>query len=440
MTARVFVPLVGASGEAARLFEAIADPAEPPPHPARLVPQISELFDFGLYPVGQVAREAVHRFVAARREKLWLNRRNGSEAPWNLRISDTEIGRLSEENSRSAGLALTLAALFEAFGRDPGVMFATGEILLPSSPGALTASVGPVGGLRGKLSLIGDYILQHRKLLEKQTIRLAIPSEGIDGRPLIEAEASTLKRLASEAERIGAHLKILPLASLDDLEESLGPFRLPEIVTPRRAAAVALIALIVGGGAALAHQLGNAPVSLAFEPAIADEKSSDPEPRRARYDVQSDKIVPLAPCFNAQREPLVVGGETLLFRVRERDDWPLVSRWRPPRMFVVSVSRAADPVVLDSARFRAIGAAASSGALTAAIPIEPVEDEIRLFVVATRDPALDATRLQNELRGALQGLSGPAVLATTTSFLADRLGNVADYQFKVTNDASSCPA
>ena len=78
--------------------------------------------------------------------------------------------------------------------------------------------------------------------------------------------------------------------------------------------------------------------------------------------------------------------------------------------------------------------------LTAAIPIEPVEDEIRLFVVATRDPGLDATRLQAELRAALKGLSGAAVLTTTTSFLADRLGNVVDYQFKVTNDASACSA
>jgi hypothetical protein len=74
MTARVFVPLVDAAGEAAHLFEAIAGEIPPEEHPARLVPQIAELFDFGLYGVGQSAREAVISFVEARRRRLWLSR------------------------------------------------------------------------------------------------------------------------------------------------------------------------------------------------------------------------------------------------------------------------------------------------------------------------------------------------------------------------------
>ena len=73
MTARVFVPLVDARGEAAHLFEAIAGEIPPEEHPARLVPQIAELFDFGLYGVGQSAREAVMSFIEARRRRLWLS-------------------------------------------------------------------------------------------------------------------------------------------------------------------------------------------------------------------------------------------------------------------------------------------------------------------------------------------------------------------------------
>jgi hypothetical protein len=444
VTARVFVPLIGANGEGARLFEAIADATPPPAHPARLIPQISELFDFGLYSVGQVVREAVMRFVAARRTRLWLDRRNGSEAPWNLRISDSQIGRLSDENSRSAGLALAIAALCQAFRRDSAVIFATGEIVLPSAPGALAVTVGAVGGVRAKLALIGDYLVQHRTLLEGKRIVVALPSAGLDGRPLAQSEASTLARLASEAKGIGAKFEIAYLSSLDDLDEPLGPFVIEEMVTPRRAF-IGIAALAALAAAAFALQwLSRAPIALAFEPAAAELAASADAaaPRRARYDSASDKITPFEPCFNGQREPLVVGGETLIFRVRARDDWPLVGRWRPPRLFVVSVSRAADPVVLDAARFKTIGPAnaASANGLVAAIPIEAVEDEVRLFVVATRDPALDAMRLQNELRAALQGLSGPAVLATAASFLTDRLGNVTDYQFKVTNDASACPA
>ena len=103
MIARVFVPLVGANGESAQVFEAIAGDVAPEAHPARLLPQISELFDFGLYGIGQTVREAVARFVDARRAKLWLGRRNGRVNSWNLRISDLQIGRLSDENARSAG-------------------------------------------------------------------------------------------------------------------------------------------------------------------------------------------------------------------------------------------------------------------------------------------------------------------------------------------------
>src|SRR5580692_3025094 len=179
MIARVFVPLVGANGEAAQVFEAIAGDVAPEAHPARLLPQISELFDFGLYGIGQTVREAVTRFIDTRRAKLWLGRRNGRVNPWNLRISDLQIGRLSDENARSAGLGLALAAICQAFGRDPGVVFATGEIRLPSAPGALTAHVAPVGGVRGKLALIGDYLMQHRKLLGGQRITLALPREDV---------------------------------------------------------------------------------------------------------------------------------------------------------------------------------------------------------------------------------------------------------------------
>ncbi len=119
MTARVFVPLVDSHVEAAHLFEAIAGEIAPEDRPARLVPQIAELFDFGLYGVGQSAREAVTSFVGARRGRLWLSPRNARLKPWHLRISDLHLGRLSEGNARSAGLGLTIAALCQALGRDP---------------------------------------------------------------------------------------------------------------------------------------------------------------------------------------------------------------------------------------------------------------------------------------------------------------------------------
>jgi hypothetical protein len=151
----------------------------------------------------------------------------------------------------------------------------------------------------------------------------------------------------------------------------------------------------------------------------------------------------LGPCFDEQREPMVVGGETLVLRVSARDALPFASRLRAPRLFIASVSRAADPVILDAKHFRSLASAASPDAavdLTAAIPIEPVEDEVRLFVVATRDPSIVITGLQDALRKDLQGLSGAAVLTTTTSFLADHVGDEIQYQFKVTNDPHACPS
>jgi hypothetical protein len=129
-------------------------------------------------------------------------------------------------------------------------------------------------------------------------------------------------------------------------------------------------------------------------------------------------------------------------RVTARDGLPFASKLRPPRIFIASVSRAADPVILDANHFRSLNNGPISDAtldLMTAIPIEPVEDEVRLFVVATRDPNVEISILQDDLRKHLQGLSGAAVLTTTASFLQDRLGAEIEYQFKVTNDRGLCP-
>jgi hypothetical protein len=352
---------------------------------------------------------------------------------------------LSDENARSAGLGLTLAAICQAFDRDPGLVFATGEIKLPSGPTDPAVAIGPVGGLRGKLSLIGDYIVQHRQALEGKRMIVVLPAAALDGRPLAVAEGSMLERLAGEAKDAGARLDFVFADNLDAVEEALGPFAMREIVTPKRAALgavlVAAVALLVAGWIALAH----APILLAFEPPTITRSLSADEaaPQRARYDAASDKLRLLGPCFDTQREPLVVGGETLVLRVSVRDGLPFASRIRVPRLFIASVSRAADPVILDAQHFRSLADPPAGGAeidVTAAIPIEPVEDEVRLFVVATRDPSVDITGLQESLRKALQGLTGAAVLTTTTSFLADRLGSEIEYQFKVTNDPKACPA
>lgn len=450
MIARVFVPLVGANGESAQVFEAIAGDIAPDAHPARLLPQISELFDFGLYGIGQTVREAVTRFIDARRAKLWLGRRNGRVNPWNLRISDLHIGRLSDENARSAGLGLALAAICQAFGRDPGVVFATGEIRLPSGPGAPAVAVGPVDGLRGKLMLVGDYIVQHRKALAGARLTVVLPSATPEGRSLATAEAATLERLKSAASEAGANLDFVFTDTLDGVEAALGPFAMREIVTPARALGAALavcaLALLFAGWTALTH----APIELAWAPVATAEGASgairvddaDATPRRARYDSATDKLQLLGSCFDEQRQPLVIGGETLLMRVTARDALPFASKLRPPRIFIASVSRAADPVILDADHFRSLNGAPISDAtldLMTAIPIEPVEDEVRLFVVATRDASVEISALQEDLRKHLQGLSGAAVLTTTASFLQDRLGAEIEYQFKVTNDRGLCP-
>ncbi|MGA2043098.1 MAG: hypothetical protein ABSG83_06965 [Roseiarcus sp.] len=451
MIARVFVPLVGANGESAQVFEAIAGDSAPEAHPARLLPQISELFDFGLYGIGQTVREAVTRFVDARRAKLWLGRRNGRVNPWNLRISDLQIGRLSDENARSAGLGLALAAICQAFGRDPGVVFATGEIKLPGGPGAPVVAVGPVDGLRGKLTLVGDYIVQHRKTLAGARMTVVLPATTPEGRSLASAEASTLARLQAEATDAGAAIDFVFADTLDGVEAALGPFAMREIVTPARAlgiaAAACALAILVGAWTTLIH----APIDLAWAPVKTAASATralapaaeDATPQRARYDSATENWRLLGPCYDEQHEPLVIGGETLLIRVTAQDALPYASKLRPPRIFIASVSRAADPVILDAEHFflPQNGALPSEAMidLKLAVPIEPVEDEVEMFVVATRDQGLELTALQEELRRHLQGLSGAAVLTTTQSFLQDRAGAEVDYHFRVTNEKGRCP-
>ncbi len=130
-------------------------------------------------------------------------------------------------------------------------------------------------------------------------------------------------------------------------------------------------------------------------------------------------------------------------KVRAEDGLPFASRVRPMRLFIASVSRNADPVILDAAHFRSLQSEPrqpTPNDLVAAIPIEPVEDEVRLFVLATRDPKLAISEVEAALRATLKGLSGAAALAATTTFLADRLGAEIAYQFRVTNDPQACAA
>ena len=329
-------------------------------------------------------------------------------------------------------------------------MFATGEIQLPSGPGAPSVAVGPVEGLRGKLLLVGDYIVQHRKALEGARVTVILPAATADGRSPGVTEASILDRLKREAGEAGIKLEFIFADSLDGLEEALGPFALHEIVTPARAiwlaASCAFVAILLSGWIALR----NAPIELAWGPVtvVAEglsrslaSNSEDATPQRARYDAAADKLDLLDPCFDAQRQHLVIGGETLLVRFSARDGLPFASRLRRPRVFIASVSRAADPVILDANQFHQLQTEREPGAvidLLTMIPIEPVEDEVALFVVATRDPSVEISTLQEQLRKALQGLSGAAVLTTTASFLQDRLGSEIQYQFKVTNDRRAC--
>jgi hypothetical protein len=436
MSVRVFVPLVSAGGEAEHLFEAIASDAPPEAHPAKLLPQISELFDFGLYRIGQTVREAVARFVDVRRRRVWLGASNARLAPWHLRISELQLGRLSDENARSAGLGLALAAICQAFGRDPGILFATGEVILTSEPGSRSVAIGAVEGVRAKLTLLGDYVVRHRSTLAGAVITALLPTCHPDGRSIAEAEADVLRRIEAEALSAGASLKVVFLSTLDEIEGPLGPFAVRAALTPLRVAAaagIAALALALGGSWVA---LARAPVSLHWMP-VLDEESGGP--RRASYDVATDKLLVLRPCFDAQRQPLVRGGEALLLKVRADDAPSLASRLFPPRIMIAAVSRAADPLLLDADQLQAPGSPARGEEMVIAMPVERVDDEVRLFVLATRESALKSSDLLDELRARLKGLTGSAQLAAAATFLRDRLAGMLDFQFRVTTDETQCP-
>jgi hypothetical protein len=71
----------------------------------------------------------------------------------------------------------------------------------PAGPARRSVAVGPVDGLRGKLMLVGDYIVQHRKALAGARMTVVLPATTPDGRSLAAAEASTLERLKSRGDR-----------------------------------------------------------------------------------------------------------------------------------------------------------------------------------------------------------------------------------------------
>ena len=207
--------------------------------------------------------------------------------------------------------------------------------------------------MRGKLALIGDYLSQHALALEGRSVVIALPALAEDGRPLAEAEHGFIARLTAEAEQARIKLSFVFADTLDALEEALGPFTVKELVNPRQALAAAAVVCAAALTFGLWSLLAHAPIRLAFEPpAPADAAGpDDAAPQRARYDAKSDKLKLLGPCFDAQREPMVVGGETLVLKVRAEDALPFASRVRPMRLFIASVSRSADPVVLDAGAF-----------------------------------------------------------------------------------------
>ena len=126
--------------------------------------------------------------------------------------------------------------------------------------------MGAVGGVRGKLSLVGDYLAQHRQALAGRKICVVLPAEAVDGRPLAEAEASTLARLKTEAEGARAELEFVFAETLDGLEAALGPFALKEIVTPRRALGALAGFILLAGLVGVVEAYLHAPIALAFEP------------------------------------------------------------------------------------------------------------------------------------------------------------------------------
>jgi hypothetical protein len=185
----------------------------------------------------------------------------------------------------------------------------------------------------------------------------------------------------------------------------------------------------------------SAPVALAWR-AVDGSADGDALPRRAVYRADTDRLELLPTCYDAQRQPVVLGGETLVLRVSAEDTRPLAGLLAPARYFIASVSREGYPIVLDASLFRTSGSGVRPGALedaVAAVPVEAADDEIRLFVVATRDRDASLSGLAEELRARLEGLDGASALATSAQFLSDRFDGQIDYQFRVTTDASACP-
>ncbi len=138
--------------------------------------------------------------------------------------------------------------------------------------------------MRGKLALIGDYLAQHGPALEGQRVVVALPALADDGRPLEEAERPMLSRLREEADDAPRSSSNIVFAdTLDALEPALGPFAIPELVTPRARRSppppsLGALALVVGVWGALAH----APIRLAFEPPAAAGGGRAPTtPRRS---------------------------------------------------------------------------------------------------------------------------------------------------------------
>ena len=226
---------------------------------------------------------------------------------------------------------------------------------------------------------------------------VVLPSTTPDGRPLAEAEASTLERLKAEAREAGAKLEFVFADTLDGVEAALGPFAMREIVTPARALGarrrrLPRSRLLIAGWIALPH----APIELAWAPV------DDGRGRRRAASRRRGELAAARPLRFGDRQAAIAGP---VFRRaapaaggRRRDAGAAGERARRPALrqpaapaapvhrLGVARRRSGHPrrrTFPFAARRQRPDAMVD---LMAAIPIEPVEDEVRLFVVATRDP------------------------------------------------------
>lgn len=408
----VLIPLV--AGDRGALARVLADTLQPPPHPARLDPVISELLEHGLYQAGQQAVAALRR---CRQRRLGLL--GGPSGALSIVNPGDTIG-LASDNAASAELGLALALALLRSRSPVHAVLATGA-LDPGSDDA-RVPVRPIHHLDAKLALIERHF--RRAGVAHPPARCLVPECEPDGTPVAERHAPAIRALATLGIRVQPVATLA--AALTRLQATTLAARNAERWLRRSAAGIGAAAVL----ALAAQQWLSRPLPVAFVPYALDDGRVVMTPFRGRWQSGGTMYL-LGHCTEGPGMPVYGNGEVLALRIHLGGDRFGLDHRLGYHAALVGIGSHSGVKVLPFPDFAATTLHPDDPPGLLLPVLGPDEDNL-IAVLVRRLRPFDRDALQQSLRARLDPLNTDERISAARNLLEQEAPGVITYLFRNT--------